>query len=471
MSDRISGPSKQHVLISVLLVYTTCCLVFAGAGRDGFFAHGILQAIAGIGIAILVFTWPRNLTLKPYTTPLSVMISIAVIGLIHVIPLPANIWPYIPGRTVLIEGFATLDLPLPSLPLSLDRESTLIAVGYTLTPIFVLLLCARIGLRRLIEIVPAFLSLLAVISVLMGGAQLLSGGDSFLYFYEFTSRGLPVGFFSNINHQATLLVMALPFSMHLLSDLESKSPNYDAVVALRIITATSLGLIVLGILGTGSIAGYTILALTVLLFFSISPRRRNNRKVIIAPIILLIFAVLAGAVLYNSPSAEHLGLELWRDSGFSRAEIWDITMLAIQDHWLFGTGLGTFESVIPLYEDPTKVTSVFVAKAHNDYLQIFMETGVVGIVLVVVAIGWFFRRSMRVLKSKTPWNVLGVQKAASVALVVLLLHSCVDYPARTPAILSVMAICVAILAGAAAQRSRPAVFSGPLAENDKRVTL
>ena len=48
------------------------------------------------------------------------------------------------------------------------------------------------------------------------------------------------------------------------------------------------------------------------------------------------------------------------------------------------------------------------------------------------------------------------QKEAAVASAAILVHSAIDYPLRTAAIMAVMAVCVALLAGAKGpSRSRP----------------
>ncbi|MEL7030772.1 MAG: O-antigen ligase family protein [Pseudomonadota bacterium] len=471
MIYRISGKSGKYALVIVLLSYSTCCLLFGGAGREGLFAHGVLQAIAGIGMAAMIATWPKNRAIKPYRTPLFVLIVVGLLGIIQIIPLPSSVWPLLPGRSVFVEGFASLNIDLPSLPISLDREATIATIGYTLIPIFTLLLCVRIGLRVLIKVIPPAFCSLAFLSTCIGGAQLINGQGSNLYFYEFTSRGLPVGFFSNVNHQATLLLMSLPFWTFIVSKLNANWRGEDGIIAVFVVVITGFGFTILGVLATGSIAGYALFFMTSSLIFMAFRSHSTARGFKSVTLFLIAFSILSVAILAVSPVAENLGLDLWRDSGVSRFEIWEATFDAIGEHWLFGTGLGTYESAIPMYEDPSTVTSVFVAKAHNEFLQVFLECGLVGLLLLILAIGWFALRTISLFNSATSREVNYLQKCAGIALVVVLLHSIVDYPARTPAIACLMSICVAIFAGEMPRRNPSTRKVEQSLDNDKRLVL
>ena len=43
-----------------------------------------------------------------------------------------------------------------------------------------------------------------------------------------------------------------------------------------------------------------------------------------------------------------------------------------------GSGLGTFEDIYRTQERPETVTNAFLNHAHNDYLELWLETGLVG---------------------------------------------------------------------------------------------
>ena len=129
------------------------------------------------------------------------------------------------------------------------------------------------------------------------------------------------------------------------------------------------------------------------------------------------------------------------------------TWAAIKDHWLTGTGLGTFVQVYPIYENPSDIFQKFVNHAHNDYLELILELGI----LVLLPIILFYTR---VLKSLITNPVDGV---LSLSLLIVLVHSIVDYPLRTYTVAVLFAFATAIIF-----RKRPKThdFGETISENE-----
>jgi O-antigen ligase len=174
----------------------------------------------------------------------------------------------------------------------------------------------------------------------------------------------------------------------------------------------------------------------------------------------------------SSPVLEGLGVTSFSDGEGSRYSIWQMTMQAIEDHWIFGTGLGTYESVIPLYENPETVTATFVAKAHNDYLQLVMDTGIFGLAFIGGCMFWFGQRFFNVWGKGRGGTTEALRKFAFISLLAVALHSIVDYPARTPAIAAILGLCLALISisdGRPKGQSSKRRSSGD--SNTKRVVL
>ena len=97
------------------------------------------------------------------------------------------------------------------MPITLSWQHSLASILWLLPPAAVFLMVARSSPRqrgRLVWLVLAF----CAISIVLGVAQLLGGENSPLRFYQITNRNQPVGFFSNANHFAIMLVAALPLT-------------------------------------------------------------------------------------------------------------------------------------------------------------------------------------------------------------------------------------------------------------------
>jgi O-antigen ligase len=126
----------------------------------------------------------------------------------------------------------------------------------------------------------------------------------------------------------------------------------------------------------------------------------------------------------------------------SRGDILSTTSKAVGDFMPLGSGLGSFRSVYHLYEEPRQVTPTFVIHVHNDYVEIALELGLAGIVLMVLFLAWWAVAAWRVWSTaeRGPFA-----RAATIASGAVLLHSLVDFPLRTATISACFAMCLALL--------------------------
>ncbi len=124
---------------------------------------------------------------------------------------------------------------------------------------------------------------------------------------------------------------------------------------------------------------------------------------------------------------------------------------AIKDTFPSGTGLGSFPQVYRTYEDQNAVGTELVNHAHNDYLEFALELGLAGVVLIIGFILWWGRQTIRAWRASFEGADLG--RAGSVVVLVVLLHSSVDYPIRTSAIAALFAVgCALMIPGSRAAR-------------------
>ncbi len=114
-----------------------------------------------------------------------------------------------------------------------------------------------------------------------------------------------------------------------------------------------------------------------------------------------------------------------------RLRIWRETLPMAADYRIFGSGLGTYESVFQKYR--ASAPEYLVDFAHNDYLQLLAELGIIGfaiagatglviLVLVVRAVG----------SGPTTANRL-MAVACAASLLALMLDSSVDFDFYIPA--------------------------------------
>lgn len=95
---------------------------------------------------------------------------------------------------------------------------------------------------------------------------------------------------------------------------------------------------------------------------------------------------------------------------------------------VFGTGVGTFGDVQPAFIGP----SVFLAYAHNDYVQLVAETGLVGAAAAVCLVGLLSVRFHRFRRDCLPPERI-LDAGPWAALAGLALHSAFDWNLHVPA--------------------------------------
>ena len=105
--------------------------------------------------------------------------------------------------------------------------------------------------------------------------------------------------------------------------------------------------------------------------------------------------------------------------------------------------------------------TAYVNRAHNDILEVWLETGVLGLALIGLFVIWLVRRSVEIWRSapasgasQLDWSLV---RAATIVPVLIVAHSLVDFPLRTGAMMAVMAFACALLieppVGAASRRT------------------
>jgi O-antigen ligase len=154
----------------------------------------------------------------------------------------------------------------------------------------------------------------------------------------------------------------------------------------------------------------------------------------------------------------------------TRSDIYQRTVPAILESFPVGTGLGSFERVYRLREDPAKVDSVFINHAHSDPLEWLLETGLPGLLLLLALLAWWLTRTVQLWRSEERELV---PLAATIATAAILAHSLVDFPLRDPAIQALFALALALMAeprSYEAQRRSARSSRGP-AKAAKHLTL
>jgi O-antigen ligase len=434
---------NQVAIKSIAPLYVFACLILGGSNH-GIWLSAVLQigAILVIGLVITTMTSQR---LTGASRSLFVLVVAALLlVLLQLVPLPPAFWTHLPGRSPIREGYETLGLALPWLPLSLTPHDTLYAVTFALP--FLAVLLATVLLR---ETEPRWIVTALILGTFAGvalGAVQSAGGEAWKL-YSITNTGA-VGFFANRNFFGTLLVLNIPFAAALIGSEKFTVTRSGAT--LKVLGAAYLLVIVIGIVLNRSLAAALIAIPVSAASLGLLPFKPAWKWSAIALGVAL--AIGLAAVLMSTPlksaivSADAVSIQ-------TRMSIWSQTLKIIGDTLPFGTGLGSFREVYAFHEDPALIDRWYVNNAHNDYLELVLELGLPGIVLIGGFFVWWLVEVRRVWRST---QVDLIARAATIASAAVLAHSFADYPLRTAAISSILGFCLGVMAISGAASARPA---------------
>jgi len=433
--------------------YLALCLLFGGASAAGAVGNAFLQ-IVGI-ILILALMWSRRLVLPEDGKALAwIMAAFVGVALLSLVPLPPSIWEQLPYRGEVAEGLRMLGIGAVALPVSLAPAATIASLLWVVPPLAMFLLIASLPHEHR-RPVAAVVIALAIVSIGLGVSQLVGGPNSPLRFYAITNSGSPVGFFANINHQATLILCALPCVAVLAARFATRADRSRRGGG-SIISIAALVFLTAGIAIAGSTAGYGLFlpaAFTSLLIYrrAVAGKLGARWKAGFAALLV----VFVGVALVGPLSQESLSNK-FSENPTSRRTMATTTLEAIGETFPVGSGLGTFANVYRRFEDPGQATNEYVNHAHNDYLEVVLELGLAGILLVFAFLAWWLIRSWRLWGTDQPGANLA--RAGSVIVGIVLMHSLVDYPLRTSAIAALFATGCALMttySGRSRQRRQP----------------
>jgi O-antigen ligase len=429
----------------VIPVYLFLCLLLGGASLAGYAANLLLQLMAIPLIALSLLT-VRRTPMSQAARRLLVLAGLMVLlAIVQLVPLPPAVWTSLPGREGVAEGYRLLGQPLPWLPITMDPQGALAAFLWLLPALAVLLGIVRLGWFKTSWIAYAIIA--AALAGLVVGTLQVASAQSSWYFYRVTNFGSAVGFFANANHMATLLVCSIPFAAALLlaprpSSRRSSRHSLQRRSG-RYLAAAGVGLIlIVGLVLNRSLAGIG-LAVPAVGLSAMMLLRRSRMMWRISAIGVGLVTLGALALIFLAPIGNNLTSAEASSSSESRRTSFAVTAQAAGDYLPLGSGLATFPEIYRSYEDPDTVEGPWMNHAHNDLLELALEFGIPGLLLIALFLFWWLSRSVAIWRD--PEHGDRYAHAATIAAAAILLHSLVDYPLRTAGISALLAACLALM--------------------------
>jgi putative inorganic carbon (HCO3(-)) transporter len=417
------------------LGYLAAVLLLGGASAAGLGGNALL----GLGGAALIgLTIWREAPGDGTRTGLHrFLIALLALAAFQFLPLPPGIWRHLPGRETIAAGFDLAGMAAPWLTVSLDPWGTLQSLLWWI-PALALFLVFRSKGAVMSRHVIALIAVFAYASVVLAVAQYLGGSG---YFYAITNRGNGVGLFANSNHFGSFMLLALALVagqwIHDKPALMRTSPKLATGYAL----IARLAPFALGVFLSNSLACailiWPVLAGVWLLY---RPQTKVSWPVVALGLPLLAVAMvwlLSSGVVSNDLMAKSGTV------GISRGEFLANGLEMARSFAPLGSGIGTFREIYPWFEELAVVGTTFVNHAHNDLLELVIETGLPGLAVLGLFLHWYGARLRDLWANDRERNPVAI--AAALGIGAVLIHCLADYPLRTAAISGLFGLCAVIM--------------------------
>jgi O-antigen ligase len=454
------------VIISAALALLVAGIAWGAFSFGAVYPWGYwpLCAAAGlVGVAGLAFI-PR---LPRGSTPAGLaaaFVAIALACALQITPLPlatvSRVSPEAPG----VQAQFLLSETSDSRPLSISPPATAralaILIALAVLTIGGACLFAHTGTTRLsgaLALVGALLALTGIVQKALAAAKPLG-------FWTTIDGGNPYGPFVNRNHFAGWMLMAVPVCLGLLcARLSRQTRGMQMTVRERILwfgtasgsrlilLAAGIGLMSLSIFLTGSRSGMMAAAFALLMTALLVWRRYpGSARIALAG---LIVAMLIGVTVWagldqtltrfaDAASHDYAGRTgPWADA-------WRVSRL----YPLTGTGINTYGVAMLFYQQ--FATDVHFSAAHNDYLQVLAEggllVGIPAIAAIVVVALTIRRRFLEESSLSTFW----IRAGATIGLLSIAIQEIGDFSLQMPGNAFLFAVVCAIAIHRTPERRR-----------------
>ena len=282
-----------------------------------------------------------------------------------------------------------------------------------------------------------FLLSLGFVVSLFGIIQHFTFNGKLYWFVSLRSAASPFGPFVDGDHFAGFVELTAPLGLALLL---FRSRRGEQVTLLLLLTIVPIGALIL----SASRGGILGLFLEFVLLAFLSRVHRIGRKQLLAAVAI---ALAAGNFLvwlgvskaierFTQLTQEGISREL-------RVSIYEDTWRIFLAHPLVGTGLGTLVVVYPRYS--SFYNGLTVDHAHNDYLELLADTGIVGGLCGLSFLGLLSWQGLAGLQSAGSHCARAMIAGSLAACAGLLLHSLVDFNLHIPsnALIFLLLSCIA----------------------------
>jgi O-antigen ligase len=439
--------SADKLLFFALLLLLLCLPLPMGSNRT--WAWALME----IGVQLLSLAWLMLAAMRKASVTLAwrrAWPAILVFQLwllylcLQIVPLPQSWIQYLSPHA--FDAYMALPesaKPLYGYTLSLDPWATesflLRSWAYFLLFCLVLLLVRTVSRIKLLMMVLVFSG---VFQALFGSFMVLSGVEYLLFESKEGFLGKATGTFVNRNHLAGYLNICLALGIGLLvaggGDARAVHWRQSVRNGLRFLLSGKMRLriflvfMAIGLVMThsrmGNAAFFSSLLITGGIWLFIRRQRPKRGAIIVLGSILVLDMLVMGHWFGLDKVVERLQNTTAQSE--TRDEVVRDSIQYARDFWLTGSGAGGFYSTYPKYMGEGVRASY--RYAHNDYLQFFLETGLIGVVLMGYLSLISLYCAFKAMVVRTHRMLRAAAFASFMGTLAILIHSSVDFNLQIP---------------------------------------
>lgn len=427
--------SRSHIdaPFAFMIVLIVLLWVAGGSSRADVMGQVVVRAGCWMLLTAAILFGPKPKLADVRFVAILLLVTIAL-PLVQLVPLPPSWWQALPGREILLIP----DEAAPWRPLTMTPGATRNAFASLVVPATTLLLLIQANEKTRNQLPTALLTMISL-AVFLGLLQF--SGAEFNNPLINDPRGQVTGIFANRNHLALLIAIGCLIAP-VWAFMDRDGLRWRGPLAVGLVL-----LFVLTILATGSRSGMLLGALALALALMLVGRRLRRRLAhspgwVFPALIMTCLVVIAGFVglSFVADRADAITRLIALESRDDmRLRALPTVLSMIGTYMPFGSGFGGFDQVFRIHEPASLLNFAYFNQAHNDFLGVALDGGVAGICTLAVALTWWLTKTFRVWRAETE-DTVTLGRLGSAIILLILLASVTDYPARTPTIMAIVVI-------------------------------
>jgi len=451
----------ERTLASRLIILLLCLAIVLSALAFGT-VHGWALALFQLGAGLIALLWMMDawrtralrVSRNALQWPLCGLIMLAVVQLLPFGGSFETAGTSAAPRSLSLDPYATRFTLLQLLPLFIYFAATLVFVN------------SPQRLRLLARTIIIFGFLLAGLGLM----QYFTDPRMIYWVRAAPTHSVPFGPFFNSHHFAGYMELTLALPLGLL--MSGAVPGERRLLYGFAVAMMGIALIMTG--SRGGTLSFVAEAFFVTVVSSFARRRQGKtedaekrkgwvRAVALRLVLgtLLLLALFTSLLFFGGEAALNrlAGTVSAEDPSNGRLHYWRSTLDMIRDHPLAGVGLGAFGVAYTRYDPSNGFYRL--EQAHNDYLQLLADGGVLGASLGLVFIILLFYRGLTCAQSSDHFR-RGIAVGALAGCFAVLIHSFFDFSLHTTsnALLFLVLAALATLDGRVEQRETESRRSG-----------